>query len=899
MKFLSWLDVKSRIRKETDNFRQFPDGIENLRFYPDEIVVEQCIKNTAAVTQAFQAWFPNPDIYNLEENRIYLDIGRASLEISIETGMENHLIFRERPRFDTLYFSKTFLSGEAFDTVPKPHNKFIAFHSFKGGVGRTLHLAVMVEALEAILKEKNLTKKILVVDADLEAPGITFWERNRTGGAAETGFIQFLDTIQYADPEAGYSEDDVIHYFAEEIQRFEHEVGNIKLVVLPAFSDPLELFRIDVRPEHLSQDKNPWKLRVCIDQLATSIGADYVFVDLRAGISELSAPFLLDPYIDRFLITTLSEQSLVGTELVLKEMTKLKQGRSENQREMLPEIIISMVPVDQDENRLNDAKERFERAIFESNGETDQDSGTDLLSDPISIRTTPFKTELLNVGSWEDIWTNAGSLVEIFRDDFQVVEGLDDIEEDIMSDDVGQISPVKKLEKFCSEHVFAEHTDKQDFLVTNFFKEFPRQFFNTLPLVVSLGTKGSGKTFHFMRMAGFMTYQKFSHAIEPGRVKIDADFLPLLRSPEIDGTSLLISKLKENQELFRKFDADDFKMNIGQFRDESHSDHEWEKFWEKQIIHAVSEHKNTAQTWRQLNEAFKDRPVIFLLDGLENLFPDIHIKESHQNAVSALLKIPSRLGEIRDRNIGIIIFLRQDYLDSALRQNMGQFEKKYENYKLLWDRTAFLRLVFWLALRSGAMKTDNNLDPASMASNKLEKELKPFWGLKLGNDNSKEANTINWIYGALSDFNGYLQARDVVRFLEQAAKASETTSHSKWKDRLLPPVAIRGAMNGCSSERVKELQQESKVFETWVKDLETRDDLVIPFSKTLLGDDNSRTLIELKKLGVVYEDTSDSNENRYYIPEIYRLGLGFKFKQGARPKVLSIKRKAIGKKLSS
>ncbi|WP_289018961.1 hypothetical protein [Desulfobacter postgatei] len=284
---------------------------------------------------------------------------------------------------------------------------------------------------------------------------------------------------------------------------------------------------------------------------------------------------------------------------------------------------------------------------------------------------------------------------------------------------------------------------------------------------------------------------------------------------------------------------------------------------------------------------------------MENLFPDIHIKESHQNAVFALLKIPYRLSEIRDRNIGIIIFLRQDYLDSALGQNMGQFEKKYENYKLLWDRTAFLRLVFWVALRSGAMETDNNLDPASIEPNQLEKELKPFWGLKLGNDNSKEANTINWIYGALSDFNGYLQARDVVRFLEQAAKGSESTSHSKWKDRLLPPFAIRGAMNGCSSERVKELQQESKVFETWVKDLETRDDLVIPFSKTLLGDDNSRTLIELKKLGVVYEDTSDSNENRYYIPEIYRLGLGFKFKQGARPKVLSIKRKAIGKKLSS
>jgi len=900
MRFLSWLDIKSKIRKETDNFRQFPDGIENLRFYPDAVVVEQRIEDAAAITKAFQVWFPNPDIYNSEKNRLYLDIGQAYLDISIETGMENHSVSRERPRFDTLYFSKEFFSGDTYDNVPKPRNRFIAFHSFKGGVGRTLHLAVMIESLEAVLKEKNITKKVLVVDADLEAPGITFWERNRTGGAAETGFIQFLDTIQYADPETGYSTDDVIHYFAEEIQRFEHEIGNIKLVVLPAFSHPVELFSIDVRPEHLSQDKNPWKLRECIDRLATCIGADYVFIDLRAGISELSAPFLLDPYIDRFLVTTLSEQSLVGTELVLKEMTKLKQTGSEGLREILPEIIISMIPTDQDDNRLNDARERFERTIFENSSETDQDCGTELLSDPVSIRTTPFKTELLNVRSWEDVRTNSGSLVDFFSDNFQIVgETEEGIEGKIMPDDRGQTPPVRKLEAFCSEYVFAEHTDKKDFLVTHFFKEFPRQFFNTLPLVVSLGTKGSGKTFHFMRMAGFMTYQKFSNAIEPDRVKIDADFFPLLRSPEIDGTSRLISKLQENQGRFGEFDADEFKMRAGQFRDETHSDHEWETFWEKQIIYAVSGNKNNTRTWRQLNEELKGSPVIFLLDGLENLFPDIHTKESHQNAVSALLKIPSRLSEIRDRNIGIIIFLRQDYLDSALRQNMGQFEKKYENYKLLWDRTAFLRLVFWLALRSGAIETDKNWDPASMQLNQLEKELKSFWGIKLGKDNSKEANTINWVYGALSDFNGYLQARDVVRFLAQAAKASETISHSKWKDRLLPPFAIRGAMNGCSSERVKELQQESKVFETWVKDLEIRDDLIIPFSKILLGDDNSRTLIELKKLGVVYEDTSDSNENRYYIPEIYRLGLGFKFKQGARPKVLSIKRKAIGKRLSS
>ncbi len=893
MRFLSWLDVKNKIRKKTDNFRVLPKGIKNIYFYPDEIVVEQGSENMDAVKEVFKKWFPNPDIYDPENNKIYLDIAHFPLDISIEVGGDDPVAFLERPRFDNLYFSKIFLSDDALSKVPEPEHKIIAFHSFKGGVGRTLHLAAMIKSLSEVIKEKGGDKKVLVVDGDLEAPGITFWEKNRIGGAPHIGFTQFLDAVQYADPDTGYTMDAVIEYFSQEIQRFEHVIESTKIYVLPAFSKPLDLFQINVRPEHISQDDNPWKLRECLDRLATHIGADYVFIDLRAGISELSAPFLLDPYIDRFLVTTLSEQSLFGTELVLKEMMKLNKTESKVKRTMLPEIIVSMVPPDQDEIRLINAKSRFESILFECENESESDLEEEPLSDPIAIQMTPFKTELLNVRSWEDVWDNAGSLIDFFKGYFQGLEASGEIEEE--ADEDLQSLPVMKLKEFCSKYVFAENTQTEDFLKTNFFKEFPRQYFNSLPLVVSLGAKGSGKTFHFMRMAGFINYKKFCDRIEADKTGIDAVFFPILRSTEIPGDSSVIMRLKENLSLFDQFDYDEFKTALEKLRDESHTESEWKSFWENQIIGAVSEKNSNVTTFRQLNDKLKERPIIFLFDGLENLFPDIHHDKNHQNAISALLDIPTRLSEIRDRNIGLVIFLRQDYLGSAKRQNSGQFEKKYEVYRLLWDRMAFLRLVYWLVIKSGALKEDIRLDPSSMQQAHLEKELKKLWGLKLGNDNSKEANTINWVYGALSDFKGYLQARDVVRFLEEAAKEAETMTHTQWKNRLLPPAAIRRAMNGCSTDRVKELKQESRVFEVWANALQTQDDLVIPFSKGLLGDDSSRTLFELKKLGVVYEDTSDSTEeNRYYIPEIYRLGLGFKFKRGARPKVLSIKRKAIG-----
>lgn len=40
----------------------------------------------------------------------------------------------------------------------------------------------------------------------------------------------------------------------------------------------------------------------------------------------------------------------------------------------------------------------------------------------------------------------------------------------------------------------------------------------------------------------------------------------------------------------------------------------------------------------------------------------------------------------------------------------------------------------------------------------------------MGADGSKTARTIRWVLASLSDFNGQLQARDIVRFLQYATE---------------------------------------------------------------------------------------------------------------------------------
>ena len=65
----------------------------------------------------------------------------------------------------------------------------IAFHSYKGGVGRTLSLIAYTQAWTN-LQEDPQNNKLLIIDSDLEAPGLTLIQ----GNLNETAF-SYLDLL--------------------------------------------------------------------------------------------------------------------------------------------------------------------------------------------------------------------------------------------------------------------------------------------------------------------------------------------------------------------------------------------------------------------------------------------------------------------------------------------------------------------------------------------------------------------------------------------------------------------------------------------------------------------------------------------------------------------------------
>ncbi|NEQ88687.1 MAG: ParA family protein, partial [Moorea sp. SIO2I5] len=294
--------------------------------------------------------------------------------------------------------------------------------------------------------------------------------------------------------------------------------------------------------------------------------------------------------------------------------------------------------------------------------------------------------------------------------------------------------------------------------------------------------------------------------------------------------------------------------------------------------------------------AEKKQKIVAVIDGLEDLFQEFAQNDDQQTALRALLQeVPQWLEQQPFRCLGIIIFVRQDILTASVRQNYGQMKSRYQPYTLKWNEESVLRLVAWVAdkakiplkLESAALQ-DMNAALQDMNEAELTEALTPLWGQKLGSDRSRQARSAQFVIAALSDYNGQIQSRDVVRLLNiAAAKSISIDDKNYWQDRVLVPKAIRDSLADCSKEKIEEIKLENEPLRTVFNKLRELPKVQkkSPFqleSISLSAEDISL----LKQNGVIIADGDD-----YYISEIFRLGLGFSQNVG-RPKIMALARRA-------
>jgi len=573
----------------------------------------------------------------------------------------------------------------------------VAFYSFKGGVGRTLHLAAHLFALLDRARELDTGITVLVIDADLEAPGLTYWNANEKQQPT-VSFIDFLSDGRYYDPSL------IISMLTKELRS------------LPEFENAFVKFQSAyVQPE----EDNPYSTRLEIKE--TYFNQELLYInnweEARAKVSPT-------------LVMEIAKEWAEG---------QLKAPTSQN----------------------------------------------------------------LQLGS-----TRKPELLEA----------------------------VRSLRDICQQYEFAEEGQGEDLLVTDPLKNLATTFRYELPRVVSIGAKGAGKTFNYIQLSRFKYWESFLQRIDGKELESNSKtyIFPLLQSGKLsDNAKDVINEAR--REIATAVDEqlnfvpseciDRIKIAISE---QNWSEPRWTEFWIGEISKSIGIELGTNGSYSlsNINRQLKDKSlrVIFIFDGLEDIFPDIASNDKQKVALRALIDdLPNKLSEIRQANLGVIILLRRDFLRYTITQNLRQFENLYRPYDLAWDQDSFLRLVFW-------------------------------------------------------------------------QRASEVLSEKWSSSRLLPPQAIRRALKSCSEKKVDEAKEEYPVFKRWVDEIlpsYLQAERRIPFSVEQFGLEQSTVRI-LEEMGVIYEDKEKEDTARFYMPEIFREGLGFSGK-GARPRVLALKRKVLGR----
>jgi cellulose biosynthesis protein BcsQ len=783
------------------------------------------------------------------------------------------------------------------EPFPPGSPKIAAFYSYKGGVGRTTTLLATLGALLE-MRPSSAPVRVLVIDADLEAPGLTF---DIPGPTDRFCLLDFLALVHDADDWRTSAVPLAAERLRQSSEMLELRSGRTSFYFLPAFLDANQIFAPSITMEQVVRARGrAHVIAEAFAALGQAIGADVVLVDLRAGVTEISSPLLLDPRVQTILVTSCNGQSITGTKLVLGRM------EARIKRETSPEIVLTMIPTDLKAETVAELAGTLKESIPSA---ADNDVAEDVAQP--NIHEVRFAQELVHVDSVRELIVDLLPNTNLGKRAHRLAELLGPRAPEETRAVNSAIPPgapagLKAFAEEAKKLEYAEGNAKLGLLVTPaltaLVEKFPRDL-PAVPAVVVLGAKGAGKTFAWGQMVLAGDWQTFADLVaRPDGLapspKSKVHIFPLLKpqnmGPELaeqvrgaeDAIWLALGVRKEDDRA--RLSAEDLLKDLDRKVHESGE----ADFWAERIAARLGLRESAGVSVEALASALAERSVsiCFAVDGLEDYFqpsPQVPLSSLKQELLRGLLqRFTIKVRDLRSPHLGIVTFVRRDLAQAAIVQNFGQFEALYERFSIAWTPAEALRLVAWLLDRSGLAPIASERIPLA-SYDELRDALKAFWGERLGSKGSNEAHTDRWVIAALSDFQGRLQARDLVRLVRYAAEAVPTGP-------VLTPKALREALVQCSTEKIKELATEipglSQLFDRFRSASEEQKK--IPFH----GEDFNLSPEEISFLesqGIVIR----IEQGELYLPEIVRHGLGFRLDKGRRAKVLALYRAAQAKRV--
>ncbi len=207
-------------------------------------------------------------------------------------------------------------------------------------------------------------------------------------------------------------------------------------------------------------------------------------------------------------------------------------------------------------------------------------------------------------------------------------------------------------------------------------KNMASNFQDKLPVVISIGAKDAGKTFNYIQLSRLQSWGNFLNKVDPKNQENSGENLglifPLLQSQNLNDKSKNIleqARLNVNNTLNHncQFSISDFKDRITQsLSNQDWNEVDWAKFWVKEFSRVLGYNQENYQL-NKLHEYLKQKnsKIIFLIDGLEDAFPNVANDNDNlqRKALKALIDhLPNKLTEIKQSNLGLIVFLRRDFL---------------------------------------------------------------------------------------------------------------------------------------------------------------------------------------------------------------------------------------------
>jgi MinD-like ATPase involved in chromosome partitioning or flagellar assembly len=709
----------------------------------------------------------------------------------------------------------------------------IVFYSYKGGVGRTTAL------VHTAFHLARRGKRVVLVDMDVEAPGLHLVLPPPEGKNVEAGLVDYLwerqvrpfsiadgSVLQTCLVDVVPGNAQAIAYAYEEAEGDRAQVHVIPAGV--ANSNYVRRLSTLSAQEVLTRADDAWSLFE--KELVEQLDPDLVLIDARTGLGDWGGLSLLRLADEVFLVMFPSQQNIEGIRFVRNILRELGDIKTHIVVSPIPEGPIGKEIVSRSMPEILVDDEEAYVEVFYSPGVSSA------ARYPVESSMSAYSRIAALVGESEtevrlersiqlaDRWSIIESLrfperdaktiaAQDFESFFQKTSDFDKF----LDDARWVVRGRKGTGKSTLFHLFVEHRENA-----------ARRAKGRLEGIDIVA--GHGPTASAMLRP---TTDEFA-SIQRGLQKDGYDWLSLWRAYAI----VRLYKLKYESLLLalKRPEVELLAAHLGgNFPDGSRS---WRSSQTSALLAMVGDPLNglCRDVFSDVNSSLaKSRRKLWLL--YDDLDQDIKEESPWQGeALGGLLRLAYDSNNQELNNIRFKVFLREDIWSKLVFTNKSHFGEP-RTVLLQWRIDDFLRLAYRLAVGGSTEFRElvqreislSDLEVDSAAEEELQRALAPLWGLS--QEKGKKSLAAKWVYSRMTDARDNTYPRSLTVLLN-SAKEEELRLRSKTPppDRLFSPRAMQSGLKNASVERVNALKNEYPLLVRFLEDVEKNGSLRSQFS---------------------------------------------------------------------